>query len=323
MSPTAVSSKQVTVLGGLGFIGSHICRALIFGGYKVRVFDRPNTSRLLIKDIESDVEIVRGDMAHTPDVLEAVADTDVIIHLVHTTVPGSSMRDPVFDVDSNVVASVAWLRRLSETNAKRILYFSSGGTVYGVAQYNPMDEDHPVEPISSYGITKLAIEKYVQMYATLSNIDYIIVRPSNIYGVGQKLHIGQGVIGVLAQRALSGEALEIWGDGNVIRDYLYIEDAVSAIINLMNYNGSYHLFNLSSGLGYSVLDVISILCKQLPQSLQVTHLPERGFDVPVSILSSARLHVETGWQPRVDLAGGIQRTLEWLKSLHLGEDQHY
>ena len=306
---------RVVVLGGLGFMGSHICRELLARGYNVRIFDRLYALRTLIEDIEDRVEIVEGDMARTDDVLGVLRDAETVIHLVHTTVPGSSMKDPAYDLSSNVIASVGWLSRLDETSLRRILYISSGGTVYGLPQTNPIDENHPTDPISSYGITKLTIEKYVSMYASMFGIDYCLVRPSNVYGPGQRLHIGQGVIGVLADTALRGEPMEVWGTGESLRDYLYIEDLVRALMGLVAYTGPHRIFNISSGAGHSVLDIISILRDRLGFAPEIIYKPARGFDVPANVLDSSRLHTETGWRPTIGLEDGIAHTVEWLRTL--------
>lgn len=319
MSATSESGAReggrVVVLGGLGFMGSHICRELVARGYPLRIFDRLYALRTLVEDIADRVEIVEGDMALTDDVMNALSDADTVIHLVHTTVPGSSMKDPAYDLSSNVVASVSWLSRLHETKVRRLIYVSSGGTVYGPPQTNPIDETHPTDPISSYGITKLTIEKYVAMYAAMYGIDYCIVRPSNVYGPGQKLHIGQGVIGVLSDRALRGEPLEVWGTGESLRDYLHVEDLVNAIAGLVIYAGPHRVFNISSGVGHSVLDIIRILGDRLGFAPALLYKPDRGFDVPVNVLDSSRLYAETAWRPAIGLEDGIARTIEWLRQL--------
>lgn len=310
---SSISFERVTVLGGLGFMGSHICRELARRGYVVRVFDRPGASRVRVADFENRLEIVSGDFTRADDVLGAIADADLIINLVHTTVPGSSMTDPEFDVTSNVVATVAWLRQLDKTKVRKVIYVSSGGTVYGVPKKLPISEEHPTNPICSYGITKLAIEKYIAMYATAFQIDYQLLRPSNAYGPGAQLHFGQGVIGVLADRALRHEALEVWGSGNEQRDYLFIDDLVRAVMLMITYRGSENVFNVSSGRGHSVNDIVSLLRKQIGDFPSVAYLEARGFDVPVNVLDSTRLQHETGWRPEVDLETGIGRTIEWLK----------
>ena len=310
------TGKRVVLLGGLGFMGSYLCRALLAEGYAVRVFDRLYASRELVGDIERGLEVVEGDAARAQDVVDASADADVLVHLVHTTVPGSSMYDPAYDITSNVVASVNWLRRLGETKVRRLVYVSSGGAVYGVPRAVPIDEEHPTDPISSYGITKLAIEKYVSAYASMLGIDYFIIRPSNVYGPGQRLHIGQGVIGVMAHRALRGEPLELWGDGGSLRDYLYVEDLTAAVVSLLGYAGAERVFNASSGEGQSVLGIIATLREQLGSLPEVVRKPVRGFDVPANVLDSSRLRRATGWSPSVTLGEGVARTLEWLKALH-------
>jgi UDP-glucose 4-epimerase len=323
-APDLSSSRAtgpVVVLGGLGFMGSHISRALVARGFGVRIFDRLYASRAAVRDIESTVEIVEGDIARSSDVLAALEGAETIIHLVHTTVPGSSMDDPAYDVTSNVAASAAWLARLAETTVRRILYVSSGGTVYGVPRENPIREDHPTDPVSSYGITKLAIEKYVAMYASMHGVAYRILRPSNVYGAGQRLHIGQGVVGVMIQRALHGEPLEVWGTGESLRDYLHVDDLVAAVSALVSYEGTHNVFNISGGRGTSVNGIIEALRRHLGSHLEVVKKSARAFDVPANVLDSSRLTRETGWRPAVDLEDGIARTIDWLREQQAHERQ--
>ncbi|HEY3104438.1 MAG TPA: NAD-dependent epimerase/dehydratase family protein [Pyrinomonadaceae bacterium] len=308
------ASGRVVVLGGLGFIGSHICRELTANNYAVRIFDKLYASRELVADYENQIEIVEGDANRAKDVLAAIRDATVLIDLIHTTVPGSSMKDPVYDISTNVVSTVRWLERLSETNIRRILFVSSGGAVYGVPRMNPITEEHPTNPTSSYGITKLAIEKYISMYASMCGIDYCLVRPSNVYGEGQRLNIGQGVIGVMVDRALRGEQLELWGSGKVSRDYLHVSDLAAAMIKLSEYRGSERVFNVSSGVGHSVLEIIAILENLLGPLPDVVRQPERSYDVPVNVLDSSKLHKETGWRPLVSLEEGIARTVAAMKT---------
>lgn len=314
--PTPNSAgRRIVVLGGLGFLGSHVCRALVARGYTVRIFDKLYVLRKLVDDIETEVEIVEGDMSRTDDVLAAIADAEIIINLIHTTVPGSSMKDSAYDVSSNVLASVKWLARLGETKVRQLFYVSSGGTVYGNPQTQPITEEHPTEPVSSYGITKLSIEKYVAMYTGMFGVEHRILRPANVYGEGQRLNIGQGVIGVMADRALRGLPLEVWGTGETQRDYLYVDDFVAAVMALLDYTGEHRVFNVSSGNGRSVLDIINTLRDQAGLQVKVKYIPDRGFDVAANVLSFSRLRVETGWTPKVEFEAGITRTVGWLRGL--------
>lgn len=311
----AVGKKysQVLVMGGLGFIGSHLCRSLVQARHKVRIFDKRYCSRDLIGDIHDEVEIEEGDIERPEDVLQALRGIDVVVDLIHTTVPGSSMEDPGYDVQSNIVSHVRWLSLLKDTDVRRIVYISSGGTVYGIPLNNPISEDHPTEPICSYGISKLTIEKYVAMYADISGIEYRICRPGNVYGEGQRLSIGQGVIGVFLESALKGMPVEIWGSGNVKRDYLYVKDLVTGILKVMNHSGKKRVFNISTGVGHSLNDIVRIIRDEVNIPLQVNYKEIRKFDVPISILDNSRIQEETDWAPKTDIIEGIRRVLDWLR----------
>lgn len=301
------------VLGGLGFIGSHLAKAMVQEGFPVRIFDKLYTSRELIKDIESSVEVIEGDAERPQDVLDALSGGEICIHLIHTTVPGSSMQDPGYDVQSNVVSSARWMSQLHRTSIRRLIFISSGGTVYGVPQTNPITEDHPTNPICSYGIAKLITEKYALLYGHLYGIDCKILRPSNAYGEGQKLNISQGLIGVFADRILRDEPIEIWGDGTVQRDYLYISDLISGILKLTEYRGPFAIFNISTGESHSILEIIEMLGEIFGKRPQLTFKPPRGFDVPINVLSAKRLTEETGWRPRTGLRQGVERYVQWLR----------
>jgi len=312
------NAPRVVVLGGCGFIGSHLCRELVSAGRRVRVFDKLSAACNLIRDLAGEIEVVGGDAARADDVLAALEGAETVFHLVHTTVPGSSMADPSYDVESNVAASVRWLSQIGQTSVRRIIFISSGGTVYGKPQRNPIDEQHPTDPISSYGITKLAIEKYVAMYAAAAGIDYLILRPSNVYGEGQRLHIGQGVIGVLIDRALRGQELEVWGTGDSLRDYIYIADFIGAVRSLLTYTGSHRIFNVSRGKGHSVQDILEILQRQLGRLPKIKYEPARRFDVPANVLDASLLRAEVGWEPLFSLEEGVARVVQWLRREQTG-----
>jgi UDP-glucose 4-epimerase len=308
--------SSVVILGGLGFIGSHLARAFVRQGFPVRIFDKLYASHELIKDIESSVEVIEGDVERPQDVLGALTGAEICFHLIHTTVPGSSMEDPGFDVQSNIVSSVRWMSQLNQTSLKQLFYMSSGGTVYGIPETNPILEDHPTNPISSYGISKLCIEKYALLYGRLCGIETRILRPSNVYGEGQKLNISQGLVGVFANRALRGEPIEVWGDGTVQRDYLHVDDLITAVLHLTAYRGSHQVFNISTGKGHSVLEILAFLEEILGRKLPIRFQPPRGFDVPINILSPRRLMEDTGWRPRITLKEGMERYVQGLKVGH-------
>lgn len=307
--------KSILVLGGLGFIGSHVSRALLKDGHQVTIFDKLYASHALVADVDNELTIVEGDFTRSHDVLSLIDGIDTIIHLIHTTVPGTSMLDPAYDVESNVASTVRLLEGLKESSVKHILYVSSGGTVYGNPQDTPISESHPTNPISSYGITKLAIEKYITLFADLYGIRATILRPSNVYGPGQQLNTGQGLIGVLIDRIFQGETIEVWGKGTNLRDYLYVEDLVRALIHLLDYDSDYRVFNVSTARGYSIVDIINMLRDSFSKFPDVQFLPARGFDVSANILDNSRLKMTADWEPLVPLQQGISEYAQWAKSV--------
>jgi len=310
------NNAKILVMGGLGFIGSHLCRFLLAEGHFVRIFDKLYGSRKLISGIQDKVEIFEGDAEKPEDVLSALENIEIAIHLIHTTVPGSSMQNPAYDIESNVTANSKWLSRLGETGLKRIIYISSGGTVYGQPKANLINEAHPTDPLCSYGITKLMLEKYISMYSKLSGIEYRICRPSNVYGEGQHLNIGQGVIGVFLDRCRKGLPLKIWGDGSIRRDYLYVGDLIRGIGELIHHQGKSRVFNISSGAGYSLNDIIEIIRNEFHIVAEVEYSGARSIDVPINILDNSLIRNETGWKPEIDFIRGIRSVNTWLSKVN-------
>lgn len=301
--------QPVAVLGGLGFIGSHICRALVSRGIAVRVIDREDAPLDRVRDIEPLLDIRRGDVTRAEEILPAIADAATLIHLVHSTVPHDSMSDPAADIIGNVAATARLASQLGRTGIRRLVFISSGGAVYGVNGNPRIAESEPTHPISSYGITKLANEKYLAMYADTHGIRCLIARPANVYGPQQRIDKGQGVIGTLVDRSLRGQAIEIWGTGEVVRDYLYIDDMVAGVLALLEYEGCQRIFNIGSGAGHSVADILKLLNRQLGRLPEIVYKPARGFDVPSNVLDTRLLETETNWRARVALDEGIARVI--------------
>jgi len=298
------------VLGGGGFIGSYLVEALLKTGYEVVAFDRP-TARYLSKIESKGATICTGDFLNPKDIQDALLGCEVAYHLVSATVPQTSNEDPVYDVESNVVGTLKFLDEARKAQVKKIIYASSGGTVYGVPQGVPIKEGHPTDPTSSYGICKLAIEKYLHLYWVLYGIDYCVFRISNAYGPRQPITTTQGVISSFLSRILHGEVIEVWGDGSIIRDYIYIDDIISAMVNGVGYRGEYKIFNIGAGEGHSINDIINGLEQVFRQPLTVKYLPARKFDVPFNVLDISRAKKYLDWTPVVGLQDGIFRMYEW------------
>ena len=297
------------VLGGAGFLGSHLCDGLLRGGHAVRVFDRANVDKSNIDHILNSIEMVEGDFSDGSQHAALLDDVDVIYHLISTTVPQTSNENPVFDVASNVMASLRFFNAAIDAGVKKIVFFSSGGTVYGINQAIPIGEDHATDPICSYGIGKLAIEKYLKLYQHLYGLDYTILRISNPYGDRQRATDRQGVVAAFVARALEKWPLEIWGDGSAIRDYIYVTDVAAAAVAVLKYTGKFRLFNIGSGNGLSLIDVARVIEEVLGRPLKLNFSPAGKLHVPANVLDITRVRRELGWAPMIGFRDGVRRMI--------------
>jgi UDP-glucose 4-epimerase len=302
------------VLGGAGFIGSHLAEALAQQGRRVKVFDRPHVDRLPLFPRAKGFEVYTGDFLNPQALAPALEATDVVFHLVSTTLPKNSNDNPVYDVESNVLGSLRLIELCREHGVRKLVFVSSGGTVYGVPRTTPVAEDHPTEPISSYGIHKLMVEKYLALAHHLQGLDYRIVRPANLYGPRQRLDTAQGAVAVFLDRALRDQPIQIWGDGSVVRDYVYIADAVEAMLKAASYEGTQRVFNIGSGKGASLNDLVAEIEKLLGRRVQVEHSAPRVLDVPVNVLDASLAERHLGWRASTPLGEGLRRTCEWLRA---------
>lgn len=296
------------VLGAAGFLGRHLCRTLIGVGHEVIGFDLgPEHGGGSWPEIPG-VRWLGGDFTAALDWTRLPSRPDCVFHLLCTSLPESSNRNPAVDLQDNVVSTLNFLQQLIDHSpAAKVIFISSGGTVYGIPRTLPIAEDHPTEPLCAYGISKLAIEKYLALFHCLYGLDYRILRVANPYGSGQHPDRPQGVIPVFLSRILAGKTLEIWGDGQVVRDYLYLDDLSAALLAVLSYNGEERIFNIGSGLGTSLNTIVDVLATVTGQPVQPLYCSARKADVPSNVLSIKRARRELGWQPRVSLMEGCRR----------------
>ncbi len=215
-------------------------------------------------------------------------------------------------MESNVVSTLQLLEAMRGIGIKKIVFASSGGTVYGQPIRTPIDEGHPTDPTTSYGITKLTIEKYMQLEKVLHGLQPVILRVANPYGERQRVEHAQGVVAAFLKRALADQPIEIWGDGSVVRDYLHVSDVAEAFAAALGYQGAETVFNIGSGSGTSLNELVRLLSQQLNKELCVNYQPARDFDVKSNVLNCQRALRDLGWQPQVSMAVGLERTLKWL-----------
>jgi UDP-glucose 4-epimerase len=300
------------VLGGGGFIGSHLAEALVRTGHRVKIFDRPRVESLRLFE-DPGYQIYTGDFLNPDDLARALPATDVVFHLISTTLPKSSNDNPVYDVETNVLGTLRLLRLCQSHTVRKIVFVSTGGTVYGVPRSVPIDETHPTQPITSYGIHKLTIEKYLHLNWALNGLDYRVLRIANAYGERQRTDTAQGAVSVFLERVLRGKAIQVWGDGSVVRDYIYVGDIVQAFLKALDYAGEHKIFNIGSGLGVSLNQLIKEIGAVVGRPPSVEYTPARRFDVPANVLDCSLARRTLGWQPHTPLAEGLRRTYEWMR----------
>ena len=301
------------VLGGAGFIGSHLAEALLQAGHRVKVFDRPHVDSLPLLSRRARFEVFTGDFLNPEDLARPLPGTDVVFHLVATTLPKSSNDNPVYDVETNVLGTLRLLQLCRQHRVAKFLFISSGGTVYGVPASLPISEAHPTLPTCSYGIHKLAIEKYLHLSFMLHGLDYCVLRVANAYGERQRSDVAQGAVSVFLERTLRGETIQVWGDGSVVRDYIYVGDIVRAFLKALAFDGPQKVFNIGSGAGVSLNQLLAEIQAVTGRAPAVEYAPARDFDVPANVLDCSLAGRALGWRAETTLAQGLRRTHEWMQ----------
>lgn len=244
------------VLGGTGFIGSHLVDALVDAKHEVYLMSRyPNPHW----SPQPQVKCLWADWRDAEQLGRVVSRVDVVVHLIGTTTPATSNADMAADVTDNLLPTLSLLKLCRQYGVRKIVFASSGGTVYGVPTQIPINEHHPGHPISSYGVTKLAIEEYLQLHYHLYGLNYIIIRPSNTYGERQNLNRPQGAVGIFMNLMLQSKPIEVWGNGQVVRDYIYVRDLALAFQSAIESPLDHGVFNAGSGEGLSLLELLEEL----------------------------------------------------------------
>ncbi len=302
---------RILVLGGSGFLGSHIVDKFLAEKHDVTVYDLyPERFRRSPRGIK----FVTGDFGNVGALSELIATGfDGVIHCVSTTTPKSSNESPEFDIQSNVIGTLNLLDICVRHKIGKLVFLSSGGTVYGdIGDLDVVDESHAVRPMCSYGVSKLSIEHYLDVYKHLRGLDYVALRLSNPYGERQSPLRALGALTVFLHQTLKRQNVEIWGDGSVTRDFIYVGD-VAAAVYLATVSPVSGIFNVGTGAGLSLREVLQQISRVVDIEPSVTWLPSRSFDVPRIVLDSSKLRNATNWSSTTLLEDGIDVTAEWLR----------
>jgi UDP-glucose 4-epimerase len=312
----ALPLTNILITGESGFIGSHLADRLACNpDNKVTILD---LCPRLYGDLPPCVRFVQGNLGEYSLIRRILENyrIQVIYHAAWANIAETALKNIHADINVSLLPSVSLLNASCDAGVKRVIFLSSGGAVYGIPQSLPVDEKHPTDPINPYGVTKLAVEKYLRMYFHIYGLEYIIVRPSAPYGPRQIPNRKQGVVSEFIYRALKNNVLTVWGDGDkIIRDYIYIDDLTNAMMLIKDLPFQEdRILNLSGSIKYSLNDIIRIIKNVLHLAPRVQYEKPRHFDVPCLHLDIGLAAKVLAWQPRISIEEGIAHTADWIKN---------
>ena len=303
----------ILVTGGAGFIGSHVTDAYVQAGHEVIVIDELSTG--VRANVHPSVKFYQCDI-RSGEIGEIFARhrIDVVNHHAAQMDVRRSVADPVFDASINVLGGLNVFEVARAHGVRKIIFSSTGGAIYGEQDTFPADEEHPLRPLSPYGITKLATEKYLYYYKEVRGIDSIVLRYANVYGPRQNPHGEAGVVAIFASKMLKGEPPIINGDGEQTRDYTYVGDVVKANLLALGFEGS-AVFNVGTGIETSVNDLFRLLRRHVKPDCPEQHGPAKQGEQLRSVISYAKIQSELGWAPSVPLDEGLRLAAAYFKTM--------
>lgn len=302
---------NILVTGGAGFIGSHLVRHLLAKGENVTALD--NLSTGLAENLPPEAKLVEMDILdeELPKVVAAGA-FDAIVHLAAQTMVDTSIKNPLLDTRENLLGTVQVLEAARAANVKRVI-FASTAAVYGDVKEDdlPVREAQPTLPLSFYGLSKLSVEKYLEMYEKLYGMEYVVLRFANVYGERQGDGGEGGVISIFAKAVAEGRDITIYGDGEQTRDFVYAGDIAEGILAALRTEEVNAAYNLSTQTETSLRELVSLLAEIRGREIVPKYGAEREGDIYKSMLSNSRARRGLDWQPATTLAEGLRRTYEY------------
>jgi UDP-glucose 4-epimerase len=313
-----IRKKRVLILGADGFLGSNLAKSFQGDGkYKIFAFDlfKDGISRN-IESFDENLVMVQGNFLNREDIKKSLNGIDYVFHFVSMTNPGSSMDDPLIEIDTNLRATLILLEECVRAGVKRIVFPSSGGGIYGNQNKKLFSETDPTNPISPYAISKLAIEKFLDYFRIRYGLEYLILRYSNPYGPGQNVVGSQGVIPIFLNLAKQGKEITIFGDGKNIRDYIFIDDAIENTKKIaFKRKLKYRIYNIGKGKGSTINGVVLAIQKVTGKKIKIKKMTERKIDVRRIILDLTRVKKEIRYSSSVSFEKGIEKTWRWVQGL--------
>ena len=303
---------KILVTGGAGFIGSHVSDALVAGGHEVHVLD--DLSGGFETQIPGDATLHKMDIRHEDvELLWKEEGFEVMFHLAAQMDVRRSVADPRYDADVNVGGLLNLMEAGRKHGLKKVVFSSTGGAIYGEPDTIPQTEEHALQPLSPYGITKLCSEKYLFFYESTYGIEYVALRYGNVYGPRQNPHGEAGVVAIFCERMLDGRQPVVNGDGKQTRDYVHVNDVVAANLSALGHQGS-GVFNVGTSIETDVVTLFEHLRDELAPAMPTEHGPGKPGEQRRSVLSYAYTQEVLGWAPTIDVRTGLQETARWFKA---------
>lgn len=300
------SVRRVLVAGANGFIGRHVVLQLVSEGFKVVALDlsKPQAEG-------SQPEWIVGSVFDESLFSSVVPGCEIVVFLAAASLPASANADLAAEITGHVRTTVKAAEICSAHHVKTFIFASSGGTVYGIDAKTPLAETAPTQPRNAYGVSKLAIEHYLSVLSRLRGMRTVSLRISNPYGEGQRAVRNQGFVAAAMSAAFTKSELACWGDGSIVRDFVYVKDVARAIAMACNFSGASAVINIGTGKGTKLVEVASIIEKITNRSIPMVYFPGRSVDVSTNILDTSRARELLQWEPRVGLEAGLRKTANW------------
>lgn len=305
---------NILILGAAGFIGTNLILELAQD--KQNYITAVDTNKMYFGNKFSvgydNVTLIEDVFSESTKFDQILKDQDIVYHLVSTTIPSTSNNDIASELMSDVNFSIHLFEACVRHGVKKVIFISSGGAVYGLTDNYPIKEDSSVNPITSYGLQKCTIEKLLYLYKYMHGLDYKIIRLSNPYGPHQRPNGRLGVVTAFTYKALKNEEIIVYGDGSVVRDFIFIDDVIKAVLNIANTSNPHLIYNLGCGNGTSISTVIKTISDTLGAELNIRYLPSRNVDVPVNYLDISRYESIFGKTAITELSEGIRKTADFM-----------
>ena len=309
---------KILITGGAGFIGSHLADRYLELGHEVVIVDNLITGQR--ENIPAEATFYELDICDTEGI-ERVFKTerpDIVSHQAAQMDVRKSVADPIYDATVNVLGTINLLQNCVKNEVSKFIFASTGGAIYGEQDYFPADEEHPLRPLSPYGITKLTTEKYLYFYHHTYGLTYTVLRYANVYGPRQNPHGEAGVVAIFSTRMLSGEQPIINGDGKQTRDYVYVGDVVQAGVLALT-GGDNRIYNVGTGIETDVNTLFRMISTYVGKPIEELHGPAKPGEQLRSVLDYSRIQAELGWKPSVSLDEGIEKTVQFFREKLAGK----